>query len=153
MTKKELKQYYFLVKEIELDKKQKHKIQKELILLSRSPVTADMVQGSAHQLPFQVHSVQITGRTKKEKRTCFNLNKELQELEKLIKLKTEQKVLQLSRLSRYIQNIDDSFIRIIATMRFIDFKKWEDIAAYIGGNNTEASVRVAMNRYIEKHQQ
>ena len=55
------------------------------------------------------------------------------------------------RLESYIAGIDDSHIRLIFRLRFVDGLKWEDVARNVGGNNTEASVRMACKRWIEKH--
>lgn len=151
MTKKDLNQYYYLLREIELDKKQKHKLQLEIAELEQRPPLADMASGSMHQTPFKVHGVRIEGIPKSECKRLVRLRNELNETIRLIELKNEQKVLQECRTYRYIQDIDDSMTRTIATMRFIDCEKWEDIAAFIGGNNTKDSVRVAMDRYIESH--
>lgn len=48
----------------------------------------------------------------------------------------------------FIIAIPDSLTRRIFTMRFVDGKKWRDVAQSIGGNNTEDSVKKVYQRYM-----
>ena len=76
---------------------------------------------------------------------------EIADLRGIIEAKHQQCLYERSRLERYIADIDDSLLRQIFTYRFVNGLPWLQVAACIGGNNTADSVRVACNRYIEKH--
>lgn len=73
---------------------------------------------------------------------------EIADLKALINLNIEKCWHEKRRLERYIQSIDDSLIRQIFFLRYIELKKWEDVAASLGGNNTENSVKQIHSRYL-----
>lgn len=56
----------------------------------------------------------------------------------------------LNQVEEFIAGVDDSRIRRIITLRFIDNLSWNKVADRIGGNNTEDSVRKAFTRFMEK---
>lgn len=56
----------------------------------------------------------------------------------------------LNQVEEFITSVDDSRIRRIITLRFIDNLSWNKVADRIGGNNTEDSVRKAFTRFMEK---
>ena len=49
----------------------------------------------------------------------------------------------------FITTIENSYIRRIIRMRFLENMKWNQIADKIGGNNTEDSVKKAFYRFME----
>lgn len=55
---------------------------------------------------------------------------------------------ELRRLSRYISTVEDSQMRQILTLRYIECLTWNQVADAIGGGNTEDSVRKAHDRYL-----
>ena len=56
----------------------------------------------------------------------------------------------LNKVEEFIASVDDSRMRRIITLRFIDNLSWNKVADRIGGNNTEDSVRKAFTRFMEK---
>lgn len=50
----------------------------------------------------------------------------------------------------FISNVEDYQIRLILELRYIDGFEWNKIADYIGGNNTEYSVKKMCYRYLER---
>ena len=56
----------------------------------------------------------------------------------------------LNQVEDFIARVDDSRMRRIITLRFIDNLSWNKVADRIGGNNTEDSVRKAFTRFMEK---
>nr|DAK44057.1 MAG TPA: Protein of unknown function (DUF1492) [Caudoviricetes sp.] len=76
---------------------------------------------------------------------------EIADLKALINLNIKKCWHEKRRLERYIQSIDDSLIRQIFFLRYIELKKWEDVAASLGGNNTENSVKQIHSRYLRSH--
>jgi hypothetical protein len=57
---------------------------------------------------------------------------------------------QEKKIIEYIKTIDDSLVRQIIYLRCISLKRWEEIAAEIGGNNTAENVRQMYKRFFEK---
>lgn len=55
------------------------------------------------------------------------------------------------RLNTYLDTVDDSFIRQIIKLRYVDGLMWFQVAHEIGGNNTDNSVRKALDRYLDKN--
>ena len=50
----------------------------------------------------------------------------------------------------YIATIEDIQIRMIFRLRFVRGMSWKDVAAAVGGGNTEGSVKKACYRYIAR---
>lgn len=56
----------------------------------------------------------------------------------------------LNDVQEYINSIADSRMRRIISMRVIDGLTWNKVADRMGGNNTEDSIRMAFNRFMEE---
>lgn len=54
-----------------------------------------------------------------------------------------------NEVEEFIASVDDSRMRRIINLRFLENKTWIQIAHIIGGN-TESSVKMAFQRFIEK---
>lgn len=68
---------------------------------------------------------------------------------KIILTDKQYKVLtERNKLEQYIASVDDSYMRQIITLRFVDGFSWKKVAIEIGGNNTADSVRKACKRFI-----
>ena len=55
----------------------------------------------------------------------------------------------LNQVEEFIASIDDSRMRRIITLRFIENLSWNKVADRIGGGNTEDSVKKAFYRFME----
>lgn len=53
-------------------------------------------------------------------------------------------------VEEFITDVDDSRMRRIINLRFIENLSWNKVADNIGGSNTEDSIRMAFNRFMEK---
>ena len=65
---------------------------------------------------------------------------------------TESKSIALAEcteLQTFIATIDDSQIRLIFTLRYIDGLSWHQVAWRLGGNTSD-SVRMTHNRYLSR---
>ena len=69
-------------------------------------------------------------------------------LRNIIEAKHQQCLYERIRIERYIAEIDDSFLRQIFTYRFINGLPWRQVAACVGGGNTEDSVRMLCKRHF-----
>lgn len=56
----------------------------------------------------------------------------------------------LNQVEEFITSVDDSRMRRIITLRFIDNLSWNKVANRIGGGNTEDSVKKSFYRFMEK---
>lgn len=52
------------------------------------------------------------------------------------------------KLESYIESVPDMNVRLILTLRFVDMKKWNEIADIVGGEATESSVKQLLYRFI-----
>ena len=55
-----------------------------------------------------------------------------------------------SNIETFIAGIDDIFIRTIFRLRFIQGLRWKEVAALMGGANTDESMKAACYRYLRK---
>lgn len=129
MTLKELSQLYYLNREIERDTERLARLRAQTMpaiqILSgmpKSPGTADKTAQYAA---------------------------EISDLRGIIEAKQRQCIYERRRLERYIADIPDSLTRQIFTLRFVNGLRWDQVAACIGGNNTEAGVKMICYRYIK----
>lgn len=130
MTQKELSNLFYLKIEIERETKRLRRLE-ECATNTTSKITG---------LPF------VPGISDKTA-----LAAEIADARTIIEHKNREAIIEYNRLMRYIAKIDDSFIRQIITMRYVDGKSWANIAVSIGGDNTPDSVRMAHNRFLRKN--
>lgn len=69
-------------------------------------------------------------------------------LQELLNADDEQILGKICEIEKYIQNINDSYVRLIIKYKYIDCHSWARVAALIGGGNTKDSVRMAVKRYL-----
>ncbi len=131
MTAKELSQLYYLNKEIKTDEQRLEELREK----SKSPQSArlDGIPG-------------VIGNESRVERYAA----EIIDIEAIIAAKREQCIHERNRLERYINDIDDSLIRQIFALRFVDGLSWGQVAARIGGNNTRDSIRMTVKRFLSK---
>ena len=56
----------------------------------------------------------------------------------------------LNQVEEFIASVEDSRMRRIITLRFIDNLSWNKVANHIGGGNTEDSIKKSFYRFMEK---
>lgn len=129
MTKSELSQLFYLNREIERE-------QERLASLEEAATdTSVKISG----MPF------VGGMSDKTA-----IAAEIADAKAIIKAKQIAAVAEYNRLIRYINSVNDSFIRQILGLRYIDGKSWQGIANEIGGNTAD-SIRMAHNRFLRKN--
>lgn len=141
--KNALTQYMDLVREIEEVEQRIRKTEKELQKIIDEGEVTDMVRGGEGG----IQHFTITGfpqRDYAKKRTLLNTRKSILHA---LKSEIEQSI---NDVQEFINGIEDSHVRRIVTMRFVDGMKWKQIAKNIGGGNTEDSVRKAVERFLER---
>lgn len=131
MTKKELSQLYYLNKEI---KQQKQRL-KELEAAA-TDCTA--------QITGMPHGNEVGDKVGK-------YAAEIADLKNLIELNIQKCWYEMNRLNRYIDSVEDSQMRQILTLRYINLYSWGEIEIAIGGNNNSESLRKRLERFIKKN--
>ena len=132
MTLNELSQLYWLNREIEMDQEGLAELEAKATSIS-SPNLSGVPGGSNHfDNKIQRYVADIV------------------DLQMIILAKQQQCIHERNRLERYIATIPDSLTRQIFTLRFVNGLPWLQVALHIGGNNTEASVKMTCYRYIDK---
>ena len=130
MTKRELSQLYFLTKEIAKDKERLARLE------AAARIRAEQLTGMPR------------GGVKKDK--VGDLSAEIADLEKEIDRNVARCYKEMARLTRYVDSIPDSQMRLVFKLRCIDCKSWKRIALDIGGKNTEDSVKKQFYRFLKK---
>lgn len=109
-------------------------------------VTDSVTCGKKGKKPLQI--IKITGfpGTYYDQRVSL-LNKRIRNL-----ADKEQEFLEvITAAEERIENIKDSRMRRILTMRYIDGLSWVQVAHRLGGNATADSCRMACDRFLEKN--
>ena len=131
MTIKELSQLYYLNQEIEMDRMRLRNLE------ARAQPGAQVITGMPH-----------APGTKDKVGECAA---EIADLRGIIEAKHQQCLYERARLERYIAGIDDSLTRQMFKLRFVNGLTWRQVAACIGGGNTDDGCRKAVQRYLRKN--
>lgn len=131
MTEKELKQVYYIEREIKLLKRE---IEYEI---NKSDVGAVVVTGMPK-------GSRIGDNTAKKAVIRVDYIEQLKKLcEKCQRAKAE--------IMEYIAGVDDSIIRQILILKCIKHYNWRQIAFEVGGNNSVDGVKKMYYRFLEKN--
>ena len=141
--KNALSQYNDLVREIEEVEQRICKTERDLQRIIDEGEVTDMVRGGEGG----IQHFTITGFPNRDYVKMTTLLNTRKSILHALKSETEQSI---NDVLEFISGIEDSHIRRIVTMRFIDGMKWRQIAKNIGGGNTEDSVRKTVERFLEK---
>lgn len=130
MTKHELKQIYYIDREIRMWQ------QKLEELNNKSRIGAPRLTGMPNGT--EIHNkVESDAIEKAEMSAVIN--------GLLVKLQRQRR-----EITEYIEGIDDSVIRQIMFCRYVHLMSWTQTALEIGGKNTADSVRKAHDRFLRK---
>lgn len=130
MTKHELSQLYWINKEIERNRKK-----------------LEQLEAQAEKVTSTLSKTTVCGG---KSDTIGDIACDIADVKDLIRLDTEKLKIALIRLYKYITTIDDSLMRQIITLRYVELKSWLQVAQALGGGNTPDSVRKAHDRYLIK---
>ena len=129
MTKKELSQLYYLKKEI----KEQQKRIKEL------ETTATSCSSKIDGLP--------NGEGINDK--IGNYAVQIADLKSLLDLNLKKCFYELNRLNRYIQSVENSQMRMILTLRYINGLTWQQIAKTMGTAGDGSTERKKHDRFLK----
>ncbi|MFV0518833.1 MAG: hypothetical protein ACK5LY_01040, partial [Lachnospirales bacterium] len=130
VTKKELSQLYWLNKEIVIQKQRLDEL--ECLATSCTSNITGMPKG-------------MSGADKSSDYIA-----EIVDLKALIELNIKKCFYELNRINCYIESVEDSQMRMILSLRYVNGLSWQQIAFSIGGNTAE-SVRKAHDRFLAKN--
>lgn len=129
MTKKELKELYYLQREISSDS------QRLAELESAASATNAPMSGMPH------------GGSLSDKTAIAC---DIADLKTIIQAKNAMCVALYNKIVRFVAGIDDSLIRQIIMHRHLDMMTWRDIAQKIGGGNSADGLRMMYERFLER---
>ena len=75
---------------------------------------------------------------------------EIEHCKQLIERCMKKSIQEYKKLILYISKMDDSIIRQIIFLRFIQGHTWVQVAAEIGGGNSPDGIRMMVKRYLAK---
>ena len=128
LTKEELKQIYYINKEIKMWQRELDAI--ECKSLIKGQALTGMPYGSGISDP------------------TFNIVAEREKYEKIIEGKLAEIQIQRRKIIEYIDSIDDSLLRQIMFLRNISCMSWNQIASELG--KTETCVKQIYSRHFRK---
>lgn len=131
ITKEELSQIHWLNKEIAMWQQKLERLE------SQSLVKGQQITG----MPFGGSK----SMSKVEDRAVM-----LEEIRERIRNLQDRAEREQVRILKYIESIEDCFIRQIIQYRFLELKSWKEVAEKLGGNNSPESVRKAFQRFKKK---
>lgn len=143
MVSKEVLQQYMDLKNEIIDVKRKIADLEKQIDKLENTVVKDKVKGGEGGL----QSFNIEGfptREYSKKKTLLYARKTTLSL---LEADIEEKIVEVEQ---FIAGISDSRIRRIIDLRYINNYSWNDVAAKIGGGNSEDTVRKQFERFMEK---
>lgn len=112
MTDKELSQLYYLKKEIKIQRKRLASLESK-------------AEGCTYRMTGMPHLAQTFDKVGR-------LAAQIADLKACLKFNLEKHVLELNRLEKFIQNVEDSQMRTILTLRYIKCWGWRRIAFELG---------------------
>jgi len=133
VTIEDLQELFYLDKLIDFENERLENLRAKLDL--HSPTISDMPKASGARDKIGDIVPEIVDKTRE-------LETDIQDLEE-----------RRQRLQEFIRVIPNIRIRIIMSRRFIDQMTWTEVAAKIGGRETEDTVKKAVYRYLESKRQ
>lgn len=144
VSKEILNQYTNLQKECKEVREKIDKLEKQIEKIEDEGAVIDKVRGGEGGLQsFRIEGFPYPEYSRK-KTLLFARKAKLSDME----LELLEKV---NMVEEYISSLSDSHIRRIISLRVVEGLSWGKIAIKMGGNNTEDSVRMCYNRFIENN--
>ena len=143
ISKDVLIQYSDLQKECKEVREKIEKLEKQIDRIEKDGNVIDKVRGGDGGL----QSFKIEGFPYPE----YSRKKTLLYARKATLSELEMELLEtLNEVEAFIASVKDSHMRRIISLRVVDGLSWNKVADCIGGGNTEDSIRMSFNRFMEK---
>ena len=128
MTKEELRQIYYLNREVKMWQDELDRMQRQSIVMS--PRLTGTPRGSGLHDPVAGTAVAAA------------------DIEAIIRGKLAEIQIQRKQIVEYIDTIEDSLVRQIMFYRYMSCMSWTQVAMEIGGSNTPDGVRKIHDRFL-----
>lgn len=151
MTVKELPRLQNIQKAIKMYETKIDKLEREIQALGN--FSSDVVSGSSIEAPYVKHSIVINGVAvkNKDKEDYYTKCKQLKTTKEALETAKERHFEVYNETMRFIcEEVDDPLMEQILHLYCVDGLPWRQVAAGIGGNNTEESVRKQYTRFMER---
>lgn len=126
------------------------KLDKRIAEIEAGETVKDKVKGGLGG----IQNFNIEGIPTKEyndKRTELYIKKRLlAERKEMLSLLELDSMRQINQVEKFIKGIKDSHIRRIVSLRVVNGMSWNEVADSMGGGNTEGSVKMAFQRFLEQ---
>lgn len=143
VSKEILIQYSDLQQECKEVREKIEKLERQIAKIEADGAVVDKVRGGLGGL----QSFKIEGFPYPE----YSRKKTLLYARKATLSELEMELLEtLNQVEEFITSIKDSHIRRIVNLRVVEGLSWNKVADGIGGGNTEGSVKMAFQRFMEK---
>lgn len=143
VSKEILIQYCDMQQEISELMDRKKNLEKQFKSFLDGGTVTDMVTGGVGGIQhFKIEGFPIVDYEKTRTALMRNIQKIEDKYTELMNIQCE--------VEEYIDSIDDSRMRRIIRMRFLDKMTWNQIADKMSGNNTEDSIKKAFYRFMEE---
>ena len=143
ISKEILIQYSDLQKECKEVREKIEKLEKQIDRIEKDGNVIDKVRGGDGGM----QSFKIEGFPYPE----YSRKKTLLYARKATLSELEMELLEtLNEVETFIASVKDSHMRRIISLRVVDGLSWNEVADHIGGGNTEGSVKMAFQRFMEK---
>lgn len=149
MTKDELSSLFALNREIDHLHEQYRQARAQYDSTFKGDVLSDTVTGSSPEWPYCQHTMTIAGIPDATGHRG-EYRKELAKTISQIWDMAQRRERERNRLLVYIDGIEDSEMRLILTLRYVDGLHWPEVAAKMGPDYSEDGVRKASERFLEK---
>lgn len=149
ITKEILSQYSDLQEEIKYLRKKIDALQNEQAEMEGKKKHSS-VQASMKDFPYTRHNVHTDGYVGLTNIGVHYLKSTIDTEIKKLELRYEKLLQTTNDVLDFIESVDDSHMRLIITYRIIENYSWGQVADAIGGGNTEGSVKMAFQRFMEK---
>lgn len=139
MTLDQLEQYTNLRAEVaELERKQERAERRARVILT------DSVRGSDPEYPYCPHTIIIRGHGERQARTVRKIKMERRK-------RLEKAKGQLAEIEAFIASVDDSRIRRIVDLKYIQNKTWAQVGQKVyGAPKYGDAARMLLTRFLEK---
>lgn len=131
-----LSQYGDLQHEIRMHEDHLQNLRERLFQKNHS-LKNDSVQGSRRCEPYDLHSISIAGLEDDELAQKAAIRMEISDIKHQIRKKQEQCIHEYKQLNKFILSVDDSRMRQILTLKYIDGKSFQQIAFAIGEHDEQ----------------
>lgn len=149
ITKEILSQYSDLQEEIKYLRKKIDSLQNEQAQME-SKKKHSSVQASMKDFPYTRHNVHTDGYVGLTNIGANYLKSTIDTEIKKLELRYEKLLQTTNDVLDFIESVEDSHMRLIITYRIIENYSWGQVADAMGGGNTEGSVKMAFQRFMEK---